>query len=105
MKRGTTPIIELEVNRDLHDWHLYVTIVNGAKSITFENDDLTLTYENNVTKVLLMLTQEQTLSFKANTKCEVEIRAFKDNIAIATDIETIDVERILKDGVIGGLQN
>ena len=100
MRRGTTPTITLEVDFDLTDWHLYVTIVNGAKSITFENEDLSIDVKDGKTEISLILSQEQTLDYKAGTKCEIQIRAFKDGSAVASDIEAVIVERILKDGVI-----
>lgn len=101
MRRGTTPIIVLESDFDFTDWHLYVTIVNGVKSFTFENDSLTIKRDNEKSLISFTLTQEQTLSFKSGTMCEVEIRAYKDGAAVATDIESVSVDRILKDGVIG----
>lgn len=101
MRRGTTPTIVIESDFDFTDWHLYVTIVNGVNSITFENDSLTVKRENGKSLISFTLTQEQTLSFKSGTMCEVEIRAYKDGAAIATDIKSVSVDRILKDGVIG----
>lgn len=101
MRRGTTPTITLESDFDFTGWYLYVTIVNGVKSITFENDSLTMKRDNGKSLISFTLTQEQTLSFKSGTMCEVEIRAYKDGAAVATDIESVSVDRILKDGVIG----
>lgn len=100
MRRGTTPTITLESEFDFTGWYLYVTIVNGVKSITFENDVLAIKRENEKSKVSFTLTQEQTLAFKSGTMCEVEIRAYKDGAAVATDIKSVSVDRILKDGVI-----
>lgn len=101
MRRGTTPIISLEVDFDFTDWELFVTFKNGLKTITIENDGLTLEVDKGISTIDVLLSQIQTLSFNANTKCEVQIRAYKDGSAVATEIETVDVERILMDGVIG----
>ena len=102
MRRGTTPIISLEVDFDFTDWELFVTFKNGLKTITIENDGLTLEVNEGTSTVDVLLSQLQTLSFNSNTKCEVQIRAYKDGSAVATSIEMLDVERILMDGVIGG---
>lgn len=101
MRRGTTPIISLEVDFDFTDWDLFVTFKNGLKTITVENDGLTLEVENGISTVNILLTQLQTLSFNAGTECEVQIRAYKDGISIATEIGVLEIERILMDGVIG----
>ena len=102
MRRGTTPIISLEVDFDFTDWELYVTFKNGLKSITFENDGLTIEVNDGTSTIDVLFSQLQTLSLNSNTECEVQIRAYKDGSAVATDIGTLDVERILLDGVIGG---
>jgi hypothetical protein len=72
------------------------------KTITIENDGLTVEVEKGTSTINVLLTQLQTLSFNSNTKCEVQIRAYKGGSAVATSIETLDVKRILMDGVIGG---
>lgn len=101
MRRGTTPIVSLEVDFDFTDWELFVTFKNGLNMITVENDGLTLEVKKGTSTVNVLLSQLQTLSFNANTKCEVQIRACKGGSAVATDIETIDINKILMDGVIG----
>lgn len=102
MIRGTTPIISLEVDFDFTGWELFVTFKNGLKTITIENDGLTLDVDGGTSTIDVMLSQLQTLSFNANTKCEVQVRAYKGGSAVATGIETLDIKRILMDGVIGG---
>lgn len=101
MRRGTTPIITLEVDFDFTDWELYVTFKNGMKTITIENDGLTLETKSGKSTIRILLSQQQTLSFYANTVCKVQIRAYKDGIAVATDEGELNVEQILLDGVIG----
>ena len=99
MRRGTTPAIVLTVDMDITAYTVYVTLKNGGKQLTVTNDALTMEYANQKTTISFSLTQQQTLDFKVGT-CEVQVRAIKDGTAIATDIQTIDVGRILKEGVI-----
>lgn len=102
MIRGTTPIIRLKAKFDLRDWHLYVTLKQGLNSYTFENDDIEVDFEDGYSFLSFMLTQEQTLSFNDNGKVEIQLRAAKDDSAIASKIATVDVYRILMGGVIDG---
>ena len=99
MRRGTTPAITLTVDQDLTSWTVYVTLKNGKNTLTLENDSLTMEYANSKTTIAFSLTQAQTLAFSVGT-CEVQVRAIHDGTAIATDIQTLDVGRILKDGEI-----
>ena len=99
MRRGTTPAITLTVDYDITAWTVYVTLRNGGNVLTLTNDALTMSYANQKTTIALALTQEQTLAFSVGT-CEVQVRAIHDGTAIATNIEKLDVKRILKDGVI-----
>lgn len=102
MIRGTTPAIRLKAKFDLRDWHLYVTLKQGLNSYTFENDDIEIEYDEGFSYVSFMLTQEQTLSFKENVNVEIQLRAAKDGVAIASKVASVDVDRILMGGVING---
>lgn len=99
MRRGTTPAIVLTVDMDITAYTVYVTLKNSGKQITITNDGLTMEYANQKTTVAFSLTQQQTLDFSVGS-CEIQIRAIHDGTAIATNIETISVGRILKNGVI-----
>lgn len=101
MKRGTTPTLPLTVDADIVGWTIYASFRTNGKVYTFENDRLQMTAEDDVTTILLTLTQEETLAMHGSA--EVQIRAIKDGTAIATDIQRVDVGRILKDGVIDEL--
>lgn len=101
MKRGTTPTLTLTVDADIVGWTVYASFRTNGKVYTFENDRLQMTAEDDVTTILLTLTQEETLAMHGSA--EVQIRAIKDGTAIATDIQRVDVGRILKDGVIDEL--
>lgn len=99
MRRGTTPTITLTVDADVSDWTLYVSMSNGGSIVTFEDDRLTKTLDGPQTIIELTLTQEETLAFSTGS-LEVQIRAIKDGVAVATAIGNLDVDRIIKDGVI-----
>lgn len=101
MKRGTTPTLTLTVDADIVGWTVYASFRTNGMVFTFENDRLQMTSEDDVTTILLTLTQEETLAMRGSA--EVQIRAIKDGTAIATDIQRVDVGRILKDGVIDEL--
>ena len=101
MKRGTTPTLTLTVDADIVGWTVYASFRTNGKVYTFENDRLQMTSEDDVTTILLTLTQEETLEMHGSA--EVQIRAIKNGTAIATDIQRVDVGRILKDGVIDEL--
>ena len=101
MKRGTTPTLTLTVDADISDWTVYASFKTNGEVFTFENDRLQMSAEEDVTTILLTLTQEETLARQGSA--EVQVRAIKNGTAIATDIQRVDVGRILKDGVIDEL--
>ncbi len=108
MRRGTTPTITLTVDKDVSTWTLYATFRSGMHNVTLENDRMTVELEPETeteeakTLITVTLTQEETLSLGVGN-AEVQVRAIKDGTAIATDIQRVDVGRILKDGVIDEL--
>ena len=99
MRRGTTPIITLTVNADISDWTMYVSFRNNGKTVTFEDDRLTKTASSGQTTIYITLTQEETLAFNVGT-ADVQIRAIKDDVAIATNIKKIDITPIILEGEI-----
>ena len=99
MRRGTTPTITLTVDADIADWTVYVSFNNGNTVTTLEDDRLTKTVNSGQTFIDITLTQEETLAFTVG-KVEVQIRAIKDDVAIATNIMGMDVDRIILDGEI-----
>ena len=102
MIRGTTPTIKLKAKFDLRNWNIYATLKQGLTEYTIENGELETEFEDGYSVVSFTLTQEQTLSFNDNNKVEIQLRAAKDDSAIASKIVTVDVYRILKGGVING---
>lgn len=102
MRRGTTPTLTLTVDADIVGWTVYASFRTKSKLFTFENDRLQMTADDDVTTILLTLTQEETLSLDVGA-VEVQVRAIKDGTAIATDIQRVNIGGILKDGVIDEL--
>ena len=101
MYRGTTPTIflELETELPLNDLvELWVTFKSPTVEITKSLDEVSVDSENK--KIAVSLSQEETLKL-FNGKCEVQVRfRTMNNLAYASTIEAVDVERILKEGVI-----
>lgn len=105
MRRGTTPTNTINVDQDLRGMTVFVTYAQGSSdpnswSVVFEktNDNIDIQEE----KILVPLTQEDTLSLSARKKyAYVQVRAIDANgIAIGSNIMTTTVDAILKDGVI-----
>ena len=101
MYRGTTPTNIINVDLDLTGMTIFVTYTQNGK-ILFEKTNDVITVESD--KLLVPLTQEETLSLDANRRGDpiyVQIRAIDAlGNAIASNIMTTSAEGILKDGVI-----
>lgn len=102
MRRGTTPTLELTLTGvdSIASDTLYVTVKQSQKEITKTNDALTVVVGETDTVISLYLTQQETLSLKRGT-AEVQVRGISSlGDAWASDIATINIKEILKDGVI-----
>lgn len=98
MRQGTTPTIQITVNNiDLADMErIYVVFEQNGNLSKKSMTDLKV--ENNVISVLL--TQEETLSFK-NGNCNIQLRMITyDGIAMASPIKTVNVYSVLNKEVI-----
>lgn len=98
MRQGTTPTIQITVNNiDLADMErIYVVFEQNGNLLKKSMTDLKV--ENNVISVLL--TQEETLSFK-NGNCNIQLRMITyDGIAMASPIKTVNVYSVLNKEVI-----
>ena len=105
MRRGTTPTITATVDADLTGMALYLAFKQrGCCPIVKSDDDLAVTVEDGVTTIVTTFTQQETLSMRADAKLEAQLRAVERNgtVAIATNIGSIDVMRILQEGVLDG---
>ena len=103
--RGTTPPLTFTVSGyDLTGWDVYLTFKpHGADEITKTGGQLVVEYDldSDTSTVSVTLTQTDTLAMTVGL-CEVNLRAARDNgaEAIATDVASVNVGRILHDGVI-----
>lgn len=99
MYRGTTPTHTFKTDINLSDAAvIWLTYKSGGKIIIDkEKDDLTVTDED----ISFKLSQEETLALEKGQNVSCQIRArFEDGTAVASNIMTVSVNGILKDGVI-----
>lgn len=101
MFRGTTPTIflELETELPLNDLaELWVTFKSPTVEVTKSLSEVRVDSENKT--IVVSLSQQETLKL-FNGKCDVQVRFRTTNeLAYASTIEVVNVERILKEGVI-----
>ena len=100
--RGTTPPLEFEIEQtDLTGWTVYLTFKTGSAIVTKTDEDLDIEYDPETASTIItcQLTQADTLALSTGT-CEAQLRAVKDGEAIATEVVTVQVTRILMEGVI-----
>lgn len=103
MFRGTTPKLIFEVNKEikLSDMkEIWLTIKGLEQEVTLKLTDSELEVDDVENTITVVLTQEQTLSFKAK-EIKLQFR-FLDNSdnAYASAIKYITLDDIIKDGVI-----
>ena len=99
MRRGTTPTITLTVDADIHEYTVHVALKNGCNTLILENDRLTMSVSEGVTSVTFTLTQEETLSLGPGT-ASVQVRAIHNGVAVATDIQAVNIGNVIEGGVI-----
>lgn len=104
--RGTTPSITLNIKGvDLSDASVWptviVTVENGRSTFDVNRDGLTIASTDAGCSVAFVLTQAQTLALSAMRTVHVQLRA-KDSggDATATEIASVAVEDVIKDGEI-----
>lgn len=99
MIRGTTPIITINTDVDLSDAEvIFITFSQlGQRKIEKELESIEVTE----TSLVVDLSQEDTLKLDSQRAVEIQIRArFSGGRAIASNVMTASVKRILKEGVI-----
>lgn len=108
MRRGTTPTLVIKVNEDATAWPtVHIAFKQSkhdviVKTLTDLEDDPELD-EDGHTVFRVPLSQNDTLAFRSGSAVEVQIRALdSDGNAVATTIGSIDVKRILEEGVLDG---
>lgn len=97
--RGTTPTNIFNVNVDLTEAEDIIISYAQKGNVVINKmiDDIDVTEESLSTT----LTQTETLKLDAAYDVDIQIRAlFDDGTAIASDIITVDVGKILYEGVI-----
>lgn len=99
MIRGTTPLLSFRLPFSIELLkRAYITFAHEG-DVVFEKDLSECTCEGD--KLLLQLTQEDTLALRAETVVEIQIRVLTtSDDALASNIMKAPVSRILKDGVI-----
>lgn len=98
MIRGTTPTIPIDVDIDLREASsLYITFVQLDR-IIIEKTIADCTIEEK--RILVSLTQEETLSFNDRHPVYAQIRGIIGGTAVASNIMSTSVGKILKEGVI-----
>ena len=109
MRRGTTPTLRVTADADISQYDIYLALKTRGKLLVKSGDALDVSTEedgegNVSTVVLCRLTQADTLSMQAGQRMEVQIRAIDDGgaTALASNIDSVPIDRILQDGVLGG---
>lgn len=102
MFRGTTPKLEFIFDYNFEDLNIeefYITIKQGSKLISEKSlKDITISKN----KAIISLTQSETLSMKETYNVLMQARLKVNGEAYATDIVSVGVASILKDGTIPG---
>lgn len=98
MIRGTTPTHTFHTNISLSSaTSVYVTYKQGSATIEKPKSSLTITSST----VVATLSQTETLLLSSGSDVQIQIRAkLSDGTAVASNIMTVPVEAILKDGEI-----
>lgn len=99
MIRGTTPTLEFVIPFDTGQ--LAEAFVSLSQNETVIIDKPLAECQRNGDKLIVRLTQEETLKLECDIVTEIQIRARTlEGEAIASQIIKVNTERILKDGVI-----
>lgn len=101
MIRGTTPTLRFETPYTVEQIQLgYVTFSRkGEVFLDLSFDDERVTVEDNY--IYVTFSQEDTLRFNSRTVYSVQLRILLEgNVAVASNIITIPINSILKNGVI-----
>lgn len=99
MIRGTTPTLEFIIPFDTGQ--LAEAFVSLSQNETVIIDKALTECQCNGDKLIVRLTQEETLKLECDIVTEIQIRARTlEGEAIASQIIKVNTERILKDGVI-----
>jgi len=101
IERGTTQEVTITIKGwDLTGCDIYATFKQGSNSVTKNVMD-SVTYANNATKIVLTLTQKETLSFDNNSSGFIQARWMDANgKAHKTNAAPFNVDVCLWDAVL-----
>lgn len=96
--RGTTPYAEIKVDGvDLSSIDvMWLTFKQGSLEITKTLDDVTIDSDT----ITVHFTQEETLKFSSRSRVSIQMRFLIGTEANKSNVVTVEVSDILKDGVI-----
>ncbi len=104
IRRGTTPTITIHIPEDIsivNATEIWVTIKYGLKNVNkyFSSGELTISGND----IVAELSQEETLRLPETQEAGIQIRILMDSgVALASQIEPVIIQGILKDGEIRG---
>lgn len=97
--RGTTPRIDIAVDADLTDYTCYLSIGRvGYEYVSAQTTECEV-LDDGTSLLHFDLTQDQTLSIPSGSH-KMQVRSIKENDAIATELISLKVLDVIKDGVI-----
>ena len=103
--RGTTPTITFEITSEIDLTTLteiWFTVADSKTTteITKKLSENQVSVDNEVKTITAHFSQEDTLAFRSKT-VDIQIRAITDeDVAVATDILSVELSQVLKGGVI-----
>jgi len=99
VRQYTTPTIELEVeNQLIANKDVYVTFAFKKDTITFRNDDITMTETQGNTDIAVPFTQEQTALFEFGEMISIQVNWMDGTERCGTDVAYVKVtENLLKE--------
>lgn len=101
IERGTTQEVTITIKGwDLTGCDIYATFKQGSNSVT-KNEMESVTYANNATKIVLVLTQKETMSFDNKRSGLVQVRwVDSSGAAYKTKTAEFDVDVLLYEAVL-----
>ena len=102
MRRGTTPTLKCDITgvnvADLDN--IYLTIKQSSVELTKRENEITKDTSDGKNRLLVSLTQEETLEFR-DGMVQIQLRAtLAGGNAIASNIKTVPLDHILMEGEI-----
>ena len=101
IERGTTQELYITIKGfDLTDCDIYITFQQGPVTLT-KKTMTSVTYTNNITRILLTLSQQETLMFQENKSGKLQARWVEpDGSTYKTATARFDVDELLYEAVL-----